>query len=246
MQLSHGAGLRLTSLMGTEKFNRFMSWKDLIITPAVETVILAVSLTSVFSLNHLVALSLFANAMLFYAAMVIWTLIALKVIRVLFPIKEGVFSYSDNPLACYIWNLHAFLCITNLSLHYINGLLPPPLRKLFYAALGANMGKGIISIGGRLVDPHLVTIEESAMIGDDTLLTPHAYARTTTDILILGKIEIKKNAIVGAKSMILPGVTVGENSMVTAMSLVAMNTKIPANQIWGGNPAIKIADMSGR
>ncbi len=117
------------------------------------------------------------------------------------------------------------------------------MRKLFYRALGATMGPGIISIGGRLVDPHLITIEESAMIGDDVLLTPHAYARTRSDILIVAKIVIRKNAIIGAKSMILPGVTVGENSMVNAMSMVAMNTKIPPNQIWGGNPAVKIADM---
>jgi hypothetical protein len=232
--------------METATANRFMGWKDLVITPAVETAILAISLLTVLLLNQFFSASLFANTLLFYAAMLFWTLLALKIIRVAFPIKEGVFSYSDNPLACYIWNLHAFLCITNLSLHYINGLLPPPLRKVFYQALGAKMGKGIISIGGRLVDPHLISIEESAMIGDDTLLTPHAYARTTTDILILGKIEIKKNAIVGAKSMILPGVTIGENSMVNAMSLVAMNTKIPPNQIWGGNPAVKIADMTNR
>jgi len=221
-----------------------MSWKDLVVTPAVEVAILSVSLVSTIGANHLIDLSLFANSIIFYLLMLCWTFAVLKVIRVLFPIKEGIYSYSDAPQTCYVWNLHAFLCITNLSLHYINGLLPPPMRKLFYMALGANMGPGIISIGGRLVDPHLITIEESAMIGDDVLLTPHAYARTGTDILILGKIVIKKNAIIGAKSMILPGVTVGENSMVNAMSLVAMNTKIPPNQIWGGNPAVKIADMS--
>jgi len=226
--------------------SRFMGWKDLVVTPAVEIVVLGISFVSVVLLNRIFNSDFFASALLFYFALLGWTLLTLKVIRLVFPIKEGVYSYGDNDLTCYIWNLHAFLCITNLSFHYINGILPPPLRKLFYAALGAKMGKGIISIGGRLVDPHLISIEESAMIGDDALLTPHAYARTTSDLLILGKIEIKRNAIVGAKSMILPGVTVGENSMINAMSLVPMNTKIPANQIWGGNPAVKIADMSAR
>lgn len=221
-----------------------MSWRDLVVTPLVETVILAVSFFSVMLLNRLDDFGLFANVIVFYVVIIVWTLVTLKSIRMLYPIKEGVFSYSENLLECYIWNLHAFLCITNLSLHYINGLLPPPMRKLFYSALGAKMGRGIISIGGRLVDPHLITIEESAMIGDDALLTPHAYARTTTDVLILGRIEIKRNAIVGAKSMIMPGVTVGENSMVNAMSLVPMNTKIPPNQIWGGNPAVKIAELA--
>ena len=222
---------------------RFMGWKDLVITPAVEFALLGVSFGCTVYLSSVLNLGLFAEFLIFYLLLVAWTILVLKIIRSLFPLKEGVYSYDDDPLTCYIWNLHAFLCITNLSLHYINGLLPPPTRKLFYALLGAKMGKGIISIGGRLVDPNLISVEENAMIGDDALLTPHAYARTSSDILILGRIEIKRGAIVGAKSMIMPGVTVGENSMVNAMSLVAMNTKIPPNEIWGGNPAVKIAEM---
>ena len=220
-----------------------MSWKDLVITPGVESIILLASFFATSYLSSLIEFSLFAKIVIFYLWLVLWTVVALKIIRIFFPIEEGIYSYAENPLTCYIWNLHAFLCITNLSLHYINGLLPPPLRKFFYTLLGAKMGKGIISIGGRLVDPHLISIEENVMIGDDALLTPHAYARTSSDVLILARIEIKRGAIIGAKSMILPGVTVAENSMVNAMSLVSMNTKIPANEIWGGNPAVKLADM---
>ena len=103
------------------------------------------------------------------------------------------------------------------------------------------MGKGIISIGGRLFDPQFITLEKNAMIGDDTLLTPHAIL--SSDILVLGKIEIKKGAVIGAKSMIMPGVMVGEYAMVNAMSLVAMNTKIGDYEIWGGNPAKKIGEV---
>jgi hypothetical protein len=232
-----------TSTEPGSRAKRFMGWKDLVITPAVQLGIFVIAAVGVVWLNQFFRFSFFANVVIFYVLMVAWTLLVLKVIRVLFPIREGVFSYADDPLACYIWNLHAFLCITNLWLQYINGLIPPPMRKLFYMMLGARMGKGIISIGGRLADPSLISIEENAMIGDDCLLTPHAVARTSSDVLILGRIEIKRGAIVGAKSMILPGVTIGENSMVNAMSLVAMNSKIPPNQIWGGNPAVKIAEM---
>ncbi len=229
--------------MANEATKRFMGWKDLIITPAVEVVILLISLIPTFWLNSFLESSLFANVVIYYVAMVLLTILALKIIRVLFPIKEGIYSYSDNPLACYIWGLHEFLCVVNLNLQYINGLLPPPMRKLFYTLLGAKMGSGIISIGGRLINPDLISIEENALIGDNALLTSHAVARTSSDILILGKIEIKRGAIVGAQSMIMPDVTIGENSMVNAMSLVIMNTKIPPNEIWGGNPAVKIADM---
>ncbi|UAB84825.1 acyltransferase [Zunongwangia sp. SCSIO 43204] len=48
-------------------------------------------------------------------------------------------------------------------------------------------------------------------------------------------VVIKDNAFLGACSMILKGVTVGENSIVGAGSIVTKD--IPDNQIWAGNPA---------
>lgn len=48
-------------------------------------------------------------------------------------------------------------------------------------------------------------------------------------------IEIKDNVFIGAYCFILKGVTIGENSIIGAGSIVTKN--IPANQIWAGNPA---------
>ena len=48
-------------------------------------------------------------------------------------------------------------------------------------------------------------------------------------------VAIKDNAFIGARSIILKGVTVGENSIVGAGSVVTKS--IPDNQIWAGNPA---------
>ena len=48
-------------------------------------------------------------------------------------------------------------------------------------------------------------------------------------------VYIHENAFIGAKSIILKGVTIGENSIVAAGSVVTKS--IPSNQIWGGNPA---------
>ena len=102
-----------------------MGWKDLVITPGVQMAILVASALLVIWLNRYRQLSLFADVAIFYVLMVALTLVVLKVIRMLFPIREGIYSYEDDPLACYIWNLHAYLCITNLWLQYINGLMPP-------------------------------------------------------------------------------------------------------------------------
>ncbi len=49
------------------------------------------------------------------------------------------------------------------------------------------------------------------------------------------KIVIKKNAFIGAHSIILKGVTIGERSIVGAGSVVTKD--IPNDEIWAGNPA---------
>jgi acetyltransferase-like isoleucine patch superfamily enzyme len=48
-------------------------------------------------------------------------------------------------------------------------------------------------------------------------------------------VKIKKYAFIGGGSIILKGVTVGENSIIVAGSVVTRD--IPDNEIWGGNPA---------
>lgn len=48
-------------------------------------------------------------------------------------------------------------------------------------------------------------------------------------------VTIANNVWIGANATILPGVHIGENSIVAAGAVV--NTHIPANQIWGGIPA---------
>jgi acetyltransferase-like isoleucine patch superfamily enzyme len=46
---------------------------------------------------------------------------------------------------------------------------------------------------------------------------------------------VKRNASIGAASIILGGVTIGENAMVGAGSLVTKD--IPDNELWYGSPA---------
>jgi acetyltransferase-like isoleucine patch superfamily enzyme len=50
-----------------------------------------------------------------------------------------------------------------------------------------------------------------------------------------GKITLKKNCKIGSTSVIMPGITVGENAVVGANSFV--NKDIPANEVWVGSPA---------
>lgn len=56
-----------------------------------------------------------------------------------------------------------------------------------------------------------------------------------------GNVKIEDNVFIGAHTTILKGVTIGENSIIGACSVV---TKcIPANEVWAGNPAKKINNI---
>ena len=48
-------------------------------------------------------------------------------------------------------------------------------------------------------------------------------------------IHIKKFAFIGGSCIILKRVTIGENAVVAAGSVVTKD--IPDNEVWGGNPA---------
>lgn len=57
-----------------------------------------------------------------------------------------------------------------------------------------------------------------------------------------GTILVKKGASIGGGCVILPNVTIGENSMIGAGSVVRKD--VPANQVWAGNPARFIRHIS--
>jgi len=95
---------------------------------------------------------------------------------------------------------------------------------------------GTISIGDYSgIGQHCVLISANHTIdrGKPYFNTPWDETRTG--------ITIGRNVWVGAQCVILPGVTIGDNAIIAAGSVV--NANVPANEIWGGVPARKIKDV---
>lgn len=89
-------------------------------------------------------------------------------------------------------------------------------------------------------------------IGDDVMIGPNVSIITASHPLdpaqrraaTIGKpIAIERNVWIAAGATIIGGVTVGENSVVAAGSVVTKD--IPANTLVGGNPARIIRSIGG-
>ena len=74
-------------------------------------------------------------------------------------------------------------------------------------------------------------------IGDDVQIGSHSsiYSDSTIDGKY-GSVTLEKNCRIGTHSTIMPGVTIGENSVIGAYSFVTQNG--PKNQLWIGIPAV--------
>lgn len=131
--------------------------------------------------------------------------------------------------------------------------MTPSMRVRCQRIRGVNIGKNVF-IGFEVyidpVHPNMVTIEdEVALSGRDIVLVhtspPSYFSESHPRISRLfsrtAPVTIKKGAWIAVDVVILPGVTIGENSIVTAGSVVSKD--IPPNCIARGNPAEVISRL---
>ena len=107
-------------------------------------------------------------------------------------------------------------------------------RIFFYRLCGYNIGKNVF-IGMRCylddLEPHMLTIEDNVTISYGVFFACHGYGQQHMPI------TIKKGAYVGMRSSIISGktgVTIGENAVVGACTLV--NKDVPSGATAVGVP----------
>ncbi|MBK8536166.1 MAG: acyltransferase [Candidatus Competibacteraceae bacterium] len=115
-------------------------------------------------------------------------------------------------------------------------LIPVPLMRLVYLALGAKLGDNTYS-GGTILDPPLTRIGSNTIIGHDAVLFSHVMEG---DRLELATIEIGNNVTIGGKAVIMPGVKIGDDAIIAVNAVVTKGTQIGPGERWAGIPARRL------
>jgi len=163
-------------------------------------------------------------------------------------VHDSPWSFGQK-VAMFLWNCTwAFLCAWT----------PKPLNgwRLFWLRLfGATLhGKPFVHPRARIQIPWNLTMHDRACIGDganiyslgpvelgtDCTVAQEAYLCTGTHhfektmFLMTAKITVGARAFLGARVFVLPGVTIGEDGVIGACSVVTHDT--PPGMICAGNP----------
>jgi acetyltransferase-like isoleucine patch superfamily enzyme len=134
------------------------------------------------------------------------------------------------------------------------------IRNFFLRKIGFKIGKDVIIdknisffepntilIGNNILIrencylDHDIIIEDNVTLSKDVIILTAGHNPETMEY-VMKPVKICKNVWIGARAIILPGVTIGENSCVAAGAVVSRN--VNANTLVGGVPARAIKDIA--
>ena len=146
------------------------------------------------------------------------------------------FAAPDGTNALWNWRRAkpASTVLKNIIVAELARYLPLTAKNALYRGLGVRIGRNVaISYKANMdvVFPELLTIGSNTIIGFNTTILCHEFLirewRT-------GPVVIGRNVMIGANCTILPGVAIGNNAVVSAMTFV--NRDVPPSSFARGNP----------
>jgi acetyltransferase-like isoleucine patch superfamily enzyme len=124
-------------------------------------------------------------------------------------------------------------------------------HEAFAKKIGVNVGENLHIYGNPYsmfgTEPWCITLGNNVHITKEVLFVTHdggtlLFRDKIPDLELTSPINVGDNVYIGVRSIILPGVTIGNNSIIAAGSVVAKD--VEANSVVGGVPAKFIKSTS--
>jgi acetyltransferase-like isoleucine patch superfamily enzyme len=152
---------------------------------------------------------------------------------------KSIIKTEKNSLLYWYKVKNPLVVIYNFILIYAAKYLPSlTLKRIIYRLCGIKIGRDVAVGLGVTFDiffPELIEIDDNTIIGFNTTILAHEFLQKEARV---GKVRIGKNVMIGANSTILPGVKIGDDAIISAMSLV--NKDVREREVVGGIPIRKI------
>jgi maltose O-acetyltransferase len=119
----------------------------------------------------------------------------------------------------------------------VNLKLHPEKIVAYYRAKGVKIGSNVILIKPLIDEGHgfLISIGDNTVITNATIFAHDGSYSKYFGYSKVGKTEIGKNCYIGYQSVIMPGVSIGDNCIIGACAVVTKD--IPNDVVVAGNPA---------
>jgi non-ribosomal peptide synthetase-like protein len=155
---------------------------------------------------------------------------------VLFRSRAGVYPF----VSAYALKWAFVGSLVNLAkLFILSHMKGMPILNAFYRAMGARIGRNVLINTCNMFDFDVIEIGDDAFIGGDAVVIGHAGEAGQ---LRISPVRIGRGCTVGQSSIVFPGATMEERSILGALSLLPKGRTLPAGTVWGGNPLRQLDD----
>lgn len=160
-------------------------------------------------------------------------ILILGVLRIVFRLnlKEG--EYRIASFGIYRWMfINGLYMIASIT--FMDFILLTPFSILFFRLMGAKVGKNVQINSKKCFDLSLIEVGDNTVIGGYATVMCHSFERNR---LILRKVKIGKNVVLGLNSVVMSGADIGDGSFITAGAILGKNKQVEPNSVYVGVPA---------
>ena len=146
-------------------------------------------------------------------------------------LKEGEYRVASIGMMRWMF-INALYTIVSIT--FMDFILLTPIAPLFFRLMGAKVGKNVQINSKTCADLSLLEIGDNTVIGGHATVICHSFERNR---LILRKVKIGKNVVIGLNSVILAGAEIGDGAFITAGAVLGKNKQVEPHSVYAGVPA---------
>lgn len=149
--------------------------------------------------------------------------------------REGVFTRDPPSKDFKYWGLRnivrkwPFFLLASTPFPWLRG-------RFVLRAFGVKVGKRCSLLDG-FVTPEFVELGDGVVLGQSAVITSHAFEG---DKLIIRKVKVGSNVIVGSRVTILPGTVVGDGVTISGESWTMYHQRLEPRGVYRGKPAKRL------